>query len=52
MKRLLQSNRNLKVLLLALVALGATAIGITLYATGVLDSLEGNTIDALSLIHI
>ena len=46
MKRLLQSNRNLKVLLLALVALGATAIGITLYATGLLDSLEGNTIDA------
>ena len=46
MKRLLQSNRNLKVLLLALVAFGATAIGITLYATGVLDSLEGNTVDA------
>jgi adenylate cyclase len=44
--RLFRSNRNLKVLLLALVALGATAIGITLYATGVLDSLEGNTIDA------
>ena len=46
MKRLLQSNRNLKVLLLALVAFGATAIGVTLYATGVLDSLEGNTVDA------
>jgi len=46
MKRLLQSNRNLKVLLLTLVAFGATAIGVTLYATGVLDSLEGNTVDA------
>jgi adenylate cyclase len=44
--RLLRNNRNLKVLLLGLVALGATAIGITLYATGVLDSLEGNTINA------
>jgi adenylate cyclase len=40
------SNKRLRVLLLALVALGATAIGITLYATGVLDSLEGNTVDA------
>jgi CHASE2 domain-containing sensor protein len=40
------SGRNLKVLLLALVALGAGAIGIALYATGVLDSLEGNTVDA------
>ena len=37
--RLLRNNRNLKMLLLGLVALGATAIGITLYATGVLDSL-------------
>jgi adenylate cyclase len=44
--RLFGSNRNLKVLLLALVAFGATAIGVTLYATGVLDSLEGNTVDA------
>jgi adenylate cyclase len=44
--RLFGSNRNLKLLLLALVAFGATAIGITLYATGVLDSLEGNTVDA------
>jgi adenylate cyclase len=40
------SNKRLRVLLLALVALGATAIGIALYATGVLDSLEGNTVDA------
>ncbi len=40
------SGRNLKVLLLALVALGAGAIGIALYATGVLDSAEGNTVDA------
>jgi adenylate cyclase len=40
------SGRNLKLLLLALVALGAGAIGIALYATGVLDSLEGNTVDA------
>ncbi len=40
------SGRKLKVLLLALVALGAGAIGIALYATGVLDSLEGNTVDA------
>ena len=39
-------GRNLKVLLLALVALGAGVIGIALYATGVLDSLEGNTVDA------
>jgi adenylate cyclase len=50
MKRMRQlgigSGRSLKVLLLALVALAATAIGITIYATGVLDALEGNTIDA------
>ncbi|HUA45878.1 MAG TPA: adenylate/guanylate cyclase domain-containing protein [Solirubrobacteraceae bacterium] len=44
--RLLRSNRNLKVLLLGLVALGATAIGIAIYATGVLNSPEGDTIDA------
>jgi adenylate cyclase len=46
MKRLLKSNRNLKVLLLALVALGATAIGIVLYATDLLASPEGDTVDA------
>ena len=40
------SNKRLRMLLLALVALGATAIGVTLYATGILDSLEGNTVDA------
>jgi adenylate cyclase len=34
------------VLLLTLVALAVGAIAITLYATGALDSLEGNTIDA------
>jgi adenylate cyclase len=44
--RLLRSNRNLKVLLLALVALVATAIGIVLYSTDVLKSVEGNTVDA------
>jgi adenylate cyclase len=44
--RLLRSNRNLKVLLLALVALFATAIGVVLYATDVLKSPEGQTIDA------
>ena len=43
--RLLRSNRNLKVVLLALVALAATAIGIVLYSTDVLKSLEGNTVD-------
>jgi len=40
------SNKRLRMLLLALVALGATAIGVTLYATGILDSLEGNSVDA------
>ncbi|MGN6867338.1 MAG: CHASE2 domain-containing protein [Solirubrobacteraceae bacterium] len=44
--RLLGNNRNLKVLLLAVVAVVASGIGITLYATGILDSTEGNTIDA------
>lgn len=44
--RLLRSNRNLKVLLLALVALVATGIGIVLYATDLLKSVEGNTVDA------
>jgi CHASE2 domain-containing sensor protein len=43
--RLLRSNRNLKVLLLALVALAATAIGVVLYSTDVLKSLEGDTVD-------
>jgi adenylate cyclase len=37
--------RNLRVLLLALVALGAAAVGIVTYATGLLDSLEGSTIN-------
>jgi adenylate cyclase len=44
--RLFSNNKNLKVLLLGLVALGATAIGITLYATDVLKSPEGATVDA------
>ena len=44
--RLLRSNRNLKLLLLALVALFATAIGVVLYATDLLKSPEGQTIDA------
>jgi adenylate cyclase len=44
--RRFRSTRNLKVLLRGRVALGATAIGITLYTTGVLDPLEGNTVDA------
>jgi adenylate cyclase len=44
--RLLRSNRNLKVLLLGLVALAATAIGVVLYATDLLKSPEGQTVDA------
>jgi adenylate cyclase len=39
------SNRRLRVLLLALVAIGSAAIGITLYATSLLGSLEGTTIN-------
>ena len=44
--RLLRSNRNLKVILLALVALAATGIGILLYASDLLKSPEGQTVDA------
>jgi adenylate cyclase len=39
------NNRRLRVLLLALVAVGATAIGIVTYATDLLGSLEGTTVD-------
>src|SRR6476661_8558621 len=39
------SNRNLRVLLLALVAIGATALGILGYGASLLQSLEGSTIN-------
>ena len=39
------SDRRLRVLLLALVAIGSAAIGITLYTTSLLGSLEGSTIN-------
>lgn len=45
-RRLFGSNRNLKLVLLALVALGATGIGVALYATDLLKSPEGDTVDA------
>ena len=46
MKRLgIGSNRNLRVLLLALVAVGATAFGILGYGASLLQSLEGSTIN-------
>src|SRR6476660_6140758 len=46
MKRLgIGSNRNLRVLLLALVAIGATAFGILGYGASLLQSLEGSTIN-------
>ena len=41
----LGASRRLRVLLLAVVAIGAGAIAIALYATGALDSLEGSTIN-------
>ena len=44
-RRLIGSNRNLKVLLLALVALASAAIGVTLYSTSLLAGLEGSTIN-------
>ncbi len=43
--RLFGSNRNLKVLLLGLVAAFATAFGIVGYATDFLGTLEGNTVN-------
>src|ERR1700760_2998618 len=39
------SNRNLRYLLLALVAIGATAFGILGYGASLLQSLEGSTIN-------
>src|SRR3954454_10751303 len=39
------SNRNLRILLLALVAIGATAFGILGYGASLLQSLEGSTIN-------
>src|ERR1700733_721079 len=44
--RLLRNNRTLKLVLLALVALAATGIGVALYATDLLKSSEGGTVDA------
>jgi adenylate cyclase len=44
--RLLRSNRNLKVLLLALVALGATGLALAGYAARTLRTLELNTVNA------
>jgi adenylate cyclase len=43
--RLFGNNRNLKRLLLALVALGATGLGIAAYATNLLRTLDLNTMD-------
>jgi adenylate cyclase len=40
------SNRRTRRLLLALVALGSIAAGVTTYATGLLSTLEGQTVDA------
>src|ERR1700761_5247174 len=39
------SNRNLRYLLLALVAIGATAFGVVGYGASLLQSLEGSTIN-------
>ena len=39
------SNRNLRILLLALVAVGATAFGVLGYGASLLQSLEGSTIN-------
>ena len=44
--RLFGSNRNLKVLMLALVALGATGLGIAAYATSLLRTLDLNTMNS------
>src|SRR5689334_16816333 len=46
MRRLgIGSNRNLRILLLALVAIAATAFGILGYGASLLQSLEGSTIN-------
>jgi adenylate cyclase len=44
--RLFGSNRNLKLLMLALVALGATGLGIAAYATNLLRTLDLNTMNS------
>ena len=44
--RLLRSNRNLKALLLGVVALFATAFGVVAYAADFLGTLEGNTVNS------
>ena len=44
--RLFGSNRNLKLLLLALVALGATGLGVAAYATNLLRTLDLNTMNS------
>jgi adenylate cyclase len=43
--RLFGSNRNLKLLLLALVAVGATGLGVAAYATNLLRTLDLNTMN-------
>jgi adenylate cyclase len=43
--RLLGSNRNLKVLMLALVALASTGLALTAYGTSLLRTLDLNTVD-------
>jgi adenylate cyclase len=43
--RLFGSNRNLKLLMLALVAVGATGLGIAAYATNLLRTLDLNTMN-------
>ncbi|HEV3387933.1 MAG TPA: adenylate/guanylate cyclase domain-containing protein [Solirubrobacteraceae bacterium] len=45
-RRLFGSNRNLKLLMLALVALGATGLGIAAYATNLLRTLDLNTMNS------
>ena len=45
-KRLFGSNRNLKLLMLTLVALGATGLGIAAYATNLLRTLDLNTMNS------
>ncbi len=44
--RLFGSNRNLKLLMLALVALGATGLGVAAYATNLLRTLDLNTMNS------
>ncbi len=44
--RLFGSNRNLKLVMLALVALGATGVGVAAYATNLLRTLDLNTMNS------